>query len=99
MANTSRGRVGRGVNARFSTSQLVLTDQQMGQRMDRLMDKVSNRVAFYHTFCRAPRRYDFYARVSSFPIRAFALVCDCSIWVLRIAKVGFFFSPSLPNVE
>ena len=24
---------------------------------------------------------------------------DCIGWVLRIAKVGYFFSPSLPNVE
>ena len=23
----------------------------------------------------------------------------CYIWVLRIAKVGYFFLPSLPNVE
>ena len=31
--------------------------------------------------------------------RIFIIFVPCIIWVLHIAKVGYFFLPSLPNVE
>ena len=44
-ANTSRGQVGRGGNAGFSTFRLVLTNGPTDRRMDGRTDKASYRVA------------------------------------------------------